>query len=78
MTRFKIFVANKLPIIPDVTNPYQWKYVPFEINPADLVSRGILPDIGDLNKLHYWFNDLEFLQSVDDSEQPTQPGVLPD
>ena len=37
---FRTFVANRLAVIRDGSQPTQWKYVPTSDNPADLVSRG--------------------------------------
>ena len=39
--RFHRFVANRVAFIREVTKPVQWSYVPGEINPADMLSRGI-------------------------------------
>ena len=36
-TRFHTFVANRIAVIHDGSNPNQWSYVPSELNPA---SRG--------------------------------------
>lgn len=38
--QFRSFVANRLAVIRDGSQPTQWKYVPTSDNPADLVSRG--------------------------------------
>ncbi|XP_043213502.1 uncharacterized protein LOC122377501 isoform X2 [Amphibalanus amphitrite] len=40
-TRFPVFVANRLSVIHDGSTVEQWHYVPSELNPADLVSRGM-------------------------------------
>ena len=38
--RFHTFVANRLSVIHDGSEPVQWRYVPTSDNPADLISRG--------------------------------------
>ncbi|XP_068689236.1 uncharacterized protein [Montipora foliosa] len=38
--RFKTFVANKIALIRETTQPSQWKYVNTQLNVADDVSRG--------------------------------------
>ena len=40
-TRFPVFVTNRLAVIHDGSTVEQWHYVPSELNPADLVSRGM-------------------------------------
>ena len=57
--RFKTFVANRLSVIHEITDPSDWKYVPSEINPADMASRGLFPDEHD--RLQRWLAGPEFL-----------------
>lgn len=38
------FVANRIARIQELTSQSQWSHVPGELNPADVVSRGCLPD----------------------------------
>ena len=42
-SRFKVFVANRLSIIHEFSQPKQWRYVNTKENPADVASRGALP-----------------------------------
>ena len=72
--RFKTFIANRLAIIHDVTKPTDWKYVPSDLNPADLASRGIQPN--EPSKLHYWLKGPEFLNTTHHN-YPEQPENLP-
>ena len=43
-SRFHTFVANRLRLIQSLTNTKQWRYVPTKRNPADVVSRGLMPN----------------------------------
>ena len=40
-TRFYTFVANRLAVINEGSQPDQWRYISTKLNPADLASRGI-------------------------------------
>lgn len=39
--RFHTFVANRVAIIPSLSEPAQWRHVSTKENPADYVSRGL-------------------------------------
>lgn len=41
--QLKLFVANRVTQILEITDPLMWKYVPSQDNPADLASRGATP-----------------------------------
>ena len=43
--RYQTFVANRVAIIRDGSEPHQWKHVSGEMNPADDASRGLTADI---------------------------------
>ncbi|XP_055944621.1 uncharacterized protein LOC129975584 [Argiope bruennichi] len=63
----KTFVANRVTQIQDLTYIEDWRYVPSNENPADLISRGLDP-----YKLHHcklWFKGPSFLRS---SEYPNR------
>ena len=62
--RFYVYVANRVQIIRNVSEPSQWRYVETEDNPADLATRG-----SDADKLTstMWLNGPQFLND---------PGVL--
>ena len=59
-TRFQTFVANRLNIIQSLTSVEQWRYVDSHNNPADLGSRGLMPNKIDIAAL--WFLGPEFLR----------------
>jgi hypothetical protein len=44
-TRFKTFVANRLQVIHDGSDPSQWGYIETKVNPADHVSRDMWADM---------------------------------
>ncbi|GFX46289.1 uncharacterized protein TNCV_1372311 [Trichonephila clavipes] len=58
----KTFVQNRIAKIQDLF-PRQWRHVPSNQNPADLISRGVDPD--KLLNQELWWNGPEFLSSSD-------------
>ncbi|XP_064633630.1 uncharacterized protein LOC135491588 [Lineus longissimus] len=65
--KLKPFVANRVGLIQQHTDPQQWRYVPTKENPADLPSRGVRAK--DLAESSLWWDGPEFLQR-DSSEWP--------
>ena len=63
--RFKPFVANRVGLIQNDTNPQQWRHVPTADNPADLVSRGA--SVQELTSNTKWWQGPGFLKLVDGS-----------
>ena len=61
--RFKIFVANCVQFIMEITKVQQWYYVSSKIILQIMVQRII--DIRNLEKIHRWFSDPSFLWSKD-------------
>ncbi|XP_055586460.1 uncharacterized protein LOC129739089 [Uranotaenia lowii] len=57
--RLESFVRNRITKIQELTAGYEWSYVPSKENPADVVSRGQLPD--DLCSNSLWWHGPEFL-----------------
>ena len=51
--KYKVFVANRLNKIHLASSPTEWHHVPTDVNPADVVSRGAMPDDEDAWKLFY-------------------------
>lgn len=68
--KFVTFVANRVAIIREGSNPCQWHHVRSENNPADYASRGI--KTWETEKLERWRRGVEFLWK-DESEWPTAP-----
>ena len=61
---FKPFVANRVGEIQTSTSPDQWRYVPTDLNPADILSRGM--SAADLVDCHIWWRGPEFLLQKED------------
>ncbi|XP_065941558.1 uncharacterized protein [Magallana gigas] len=66
---FKPFVANRIGEIQSASNPKQWHHVPTEINPADMISRGVT--VSQLQKDSVWWSGPHFL-TLDESQWPNQ------
>lgn len=74
--RFVTFVANRVAVLREESEPSQWWHMRFELNPADYASRGIKPS--EAEKLDRWSRGPALLWK-DVAEQPTQaPKVLDD
>ena len=56
---FKPFVANRVGEIQTATDPKQWRYVPTNKNPADLLTRGL--KLSELTKNKNWRTGTDFL-----------------
>ena len=56
---FKPFVANRVGEIQTSTSPEQWRYIPTNLNPADILSRGM--KAADLENCDRWWKGPEFL-----------------
>ena len=69
-SRYMSFVANRLELIHTLSTPQQWRYVPTDLNPADIGSRGVSPDKTDLADM--WLHGPPFLVCCE-REWPKQP-----
>ncbi|XP_028395685.1 uncharacterized protein LOC114519713 [Dendronephthya gigantea] len=69
-TRFHVFVANRIQLIRDLTDPIQWRYVQSTDNPADYASRGM--DGKTLLKQSKWIHGPDFLWE-EEEKWPEQP-----
>nr|XP_042913273.1 uncharacterized protein LOC122273263 [Parasteatoda tepidariorum] len=72
----KTFVSNRVSQIQQLSKDFQWKHIPSELNPADLISRGL--DVKALAASELWFKGPDFsklnlpdLQSVQISSDST-------
>ena len=58
--RFPVFVANRLAIIEQGSDPNNWHYLPSKLNPADLPSRGV--SALSIEQLNAWLRGPGFFQ----------------
>lgn len=75
----KQFVSNRVAATVELTRGYQWRYICSEHNPADVISRGALPE--ELLKNELWWNSAPELwepQLPDDSSEPFDESNLPE
>ncbi|XP_076810887.1 uncharacterized protein LOC143453439 [Clavelina lepadiformis] len=72
--RFQTFVANRLSLIHKLSTPSQWRHVDTKRNPADIASRGLMPN--EISKATLWFHGPEFLWNAYD-QWPSRPSSLP-
>ena len=63
-TRFKTFVANRLAVILDGSNPTQWRHVESALNPADVCSRG--KNVEQFLQMEEWKDGPKFLHQHED------------
>ena len=57
--KFKIFVANRVEMIKEGSDPSQWFYVKSKENPANYSSRGL--EANNVNAVKMWFEGPSFL-----------------
>ncbi|XP_037894799.1 uncharacterized protein LOC119640680 [Glossina fuscipes] len=53
------FIANRVAIIQQVSTRSQWRHIPSNLNPVDILSRGVLP--AELMHSTFWFHGPNFL-----------------
>lgn len=73
--KLNTFVRNRVAEIIDKTDPYTWRHVPTNDNPADLLSRGV--DANDMQSSNIWWSGPTFLQQ-DSCSWPCTPGSTDD
>lgn len=64
--RFLVYVANRIAHIHSLSSPTQWYYIRSEMNPADVSTRGILPN--EMEKCA-WLSNIENVEIVPSIEQ---------
>ncbi|XP_055527560.1 uncharacterized protein LOC129720152 [Wyeomyia smithii] len=74
LTSLQVFVRNRVAEITTRTKNFTWKYISTKENPADIVSRGSLPNSLISNEL--WWKGPPFLRLINFETQP--PVQLPD
>ncbi|GFV73429.1 integrase catalytic domain-containing protein [Trichonephila clavipes] len=74
--QLKIFVANRIATIQEMTSSEQWRYVATEDNPADFVSRGM--DSLKLKTCELWWNGPKFLMSNQYPQRQIPVAVIKD
>ena len=70
--RFHVFVAIRIAAIHAQSDPSQWRHVDSKNNPADICSRGLMPE--QLEKAEQWFHGPQFLKR-DEEFWPRQPEI---
>ncbi|XP_051864225.1 uncharacterized protein LOC127566245 [Drosophila albomicans] len=73
--RWTTFVANRVAKIVQASDAKNWSHVRSEHNPADLASRGVLPQELMCNPL--WWHGPEWLHLPSD-QRPTSPSPIPE
>ncbi|XP_077969292.1 uncharacterized protein LOC144423012 [Styela clava] len=74
--RFHTFVANRLAVIHEGSEPSQWRHIDTKCNPADIASRGLKPY--QLDKAKIWFEGPVFLMREESLWPKSKPirGIL--
>lgn len=71
LDRLETFVRNRVGTIQSESIGYEWKYIRSAVNPADIVSRGQLPE--ELRQNSLWWNGPQFLAAseynIEDTEE---------
>ena len=85
---FHTFVANRIAVIRDGSNPDQWYHVEGTINPGDHTSRGLSADallncerrlLGPeflWNPEHHWIKELGASIAIQDEDQEVRPNPV--
>ena len=72
-TRFKVFAANRVDVIHQFLEVSQWRHVDTKQNPADITSRGLMPN--QISHVDLWINGPNFLL-LPENYWPAQPECL--
>ncbi|XP_062714757.1 uncharacterized protein LOC134291264 [Aedes albopictus] len=68
--QLQVFVRNRVAAIREETSDFEWMYVRSEFNPADIVSRGQMPN--ELVKNEMWWHGPDFLSAVNFENKPLE------
>lgn len=71
--RLKTFVANRVSAIQEIKFQVEWRHIASRDNPADLVSRGVLPS--DLIDNTLWINGPEWLKENESNWPNSNPTI---
>ena len=71
--KLSTYVANRVCVMLDGSKPCQWRFVPTDLNPADLPSRGMKAE--NLISSTLWWQGPSFLQGI--GQWPLQPKATP-
>ncbi|XP_024881163.1 uncharacterized protein LOC112460613 [Temnothorax curvispinosus] len=69
-SKLQVFVANRVARIQELTDYRNWRHVPTQDNPADVLSRGLFPE--QLLQSDIWWHGPEFL-SKPEGKWPIMP-----
>jgi Pao retrotransposon peptidase/Family of unknown function (DUF5641)/Protein of unknown function (DUF1759)/Putative peptidase (DUF1758)/Integrase zinc binding domain len=59
-SKLHTFVGNRVAAIQQIAGSYRWRHISGHLTPADIISRGLLPQ--ELASCELWWNGPEFLQ----------------
>ncbi|XP_072403248.1 uncharacterized protein [Diabrotica undecimpunctata] len=62
-SRWSQFVANRVAQIQEISSGFHWRYVKSKENPADILSRGLIPS--ELVNSHLWWHGPQWLGKYD-------------
>ncbi|KAI2645449.1 Pro-Pol polyprotein [Labeo rohita] len=60
--RFHTFVVNRVDLIRNASDVFQWKHIPGKMNPANCASRGL--NVAQFLKNNIWINGPKFLRDL--------------
>lgn len=77
-SNYQVFVANRISRIQSLTSNMQWKYVPTNMNPADIISRGATAQ--EIHMSNLWLHGPHFLRQGEEfwPQQPISVYNLPE
>lgn len=78
ITKLSAYVANRVRVLSELTNKFTWAYIQTSDNPADCLSRGVMPH--GLERHALWWSGPRSLHSCEymPETNPSVPGDLPE